>query len=146
MQYISIIKKFKSNNFGGYMKNKNVEELMQLSNIEGEKNTNTGATLRFYRDYAVDDEETGQLVKYDCTTKEFDINEGSILNIEGNSCNTRIKIKRLTNKYVKLEIEDSHIFIMKGKSIVQTIDTKIQKGGKYEYIMPSAYLIRIEYI
>lgn len=119
--------------------------MTDLVDSEKENNTNTGATLKFYRDYTVDNE-MGQLVTYDHISKEFAINEDSILNIEGNGCNTTIKIKKLTDEYVEIEIEDSHIFIMEGNSLLQTINTKIPKGKKYEYFLPSAYLIRIEYI
>lgn len=135
----------KSAEKGNEYAKKKLKQLSNLSNPEKDDNINTGATLKFYRDYTVDNED-GQLVTYDRVSEEFNIKEDSILNIDGNGCNTTIKIKKLTDEYVEIEIEDSHIFIMEGNSLLQTINTKIPKGKKYEYCLPSSYLIRIEYI
>lgn len=132
----------KSAEKGNEYAKKKLKQLSDLSNPEKDDNIDTGAILKFYRDYTVEIEE-GQLVTYDRVSEEFNIKEDSVLNIDGNYCNTTIKIKKLTNEYVEIEIEDSQIQIF---SMEKTINTKIPKGEKYEYCLPSEYFLIIEYI
>lgn len=109
------------------------------SNFENNKKT----ILKFYRNYCIEDEETAQLMTYDKTEKDFYIEKDTILNIEGNNCNTKITIKNISNEFVELEIEDSHILTM--ESINEGIvNVKIEKGKMYEYYLPSAYALTIK--
>lgn len=106
---------------------------------------NRNTILKFYRNYCIEEEGTAKLITYDRTEKEIFIEKGTILNIEGNNCNTKITIKNITDENVELEIEESNILTM--ESIKDGfINVKIEKGKSYEYVLPSTYELTIKII
>lgn len=112
-------------------------------NDESNSKNNKKTILRFHRFYCIDDEETGKLMEYDKTEKDFYIEKDTILNIEGNQCSTKITVKNISDEFVELEIEDSNILTIENitKGIV---NVKIKKGKMYEYFLPSAYGLTIK--
>ena len=114
-------------------------------NFEDKVDNNKKTILKFYRDYSIDDEETGQLIEYDKTENDFYIEKDTVLNIEGNNCNTKITVKNISEEYVELEIDDDNIMSIENM-FSGNINVIIKRGEKCVYTWPSSYFLRIEII
>lgn len=122
-----------------------VDEALKERNITVNKKKDIGkkAILRFFRDYALYDEETQNYVTYDKTENEYEVIENSTLTIQGNNCSTDITVKKIDSQYVELELNDSMLI---GETLDGKITLKIDKGNTYDYVLPSTYYLQIEVI
>lgn len=114
-------------------------------NFEDKVDNNKKTILKFYRDYAIDDEETGQSIEYGKTKNDYIIEKDKVLNIEGINCNTKITVKDISEEYVELEIEDDNIMSMENM-FSGKINVIIKRGEKRVYTCPSNYFLIIEII
>ena len=113
--------------------------------FEDKVDNNKNTILKFYRNYASIDEETGQFIEYDKTEKDFIIEKGTVLNIKGNNCNTKITVKNISKEYVELNIDDDKILSVENM-FCGNIDVIIKRGENRLYTWPSAYVLEIEIV
>ena len=122
-----------------------IMQIMEDYNLNADKDSLI-AIIEFFRDYTVVDEKTGQLIRYDNTQKEFFVIKDTILNINSEYCDTTLKINKITDIDMEIEIRDSFVYNLDNMDDINKIVVNIKKGDMYEYSLPSEYLLKIKYL